>query len=153
MQQVLQAVREPLYEAFIYYSSIKKPKTGNSDSNDNKSQQTRIHFDGFAQMLDELQLLSSAFTKPTFKSIFQRAQFQDDSFEEQTIQSYTSEQEIDFESFIEVLVVIAIYKKPDPYLPVSTRVEEFLLHSIIHPLNAKHRIASQPKKSFAINQT
>merc|ERR1712058_26709 len=106
-------------------------------------------------MGEELQLIGSALTRNTIRPIFRRAQYQDEkqfappfaddpNFQRQ-INGHnagsSTQSVLHYDAFIECLVVIAIHKKPDAYLSLETRVEEFLVNSVIDPLFQQNKIS------------
>merc|ERR1712098_444602 len=114
-----------------------------------------LRIDGFMVMLEELQLIGSALTRNTIRSIFRRAQYQDEkqfappfaddpNFQRQIKgqnAGISTQSVLHYDTFIECLVGIPIHKKPDPYLSLETRVEEFLVNSVIDPLFQQNKIS------------
>ena len=134
MTAMLATLEKPLREAFEFYAAQRD------------GEGALLSVEGFVAMLEELQLMGSAFSVSTVKSIFRRAQYQT-ATDESLVHSISAEL-MRFEPFVESLVVCALYKKPDPYLALNTRVEEFLVHSVINPLFHKKRISTQIKSAF-----
>lgn len=166
IQNVLSSLDSQLNEAFRYFGSVintqnkakeaqakdwlkyksgknikkQKSKSSISDKNNIQSSEStdpKITFDQFCGMLDELQLISSNFTRATFKNVFKRAMFTNESNVggRSVLRRKSNNKEyLDYVSFLEALVVVAMYKKPDPYLPLATRLEEFLILSVLNPL-------------------
>ena len=99
----------------------------------------------FVTMLDELQLISGALTKHTALGIYKRALTLG-------IRSSVCHHALDYDQFLEALVVLAIHRRPDPYVPLHARVQEFIFQGIILPLFHKRRISTSaiPALDFVI---
>ena len=177
VSKVLSVLQKQLFEVFCYYAArVKVANSNNNDDHENNSGASvdsshktspLLHFDGYLIMLDELHF---NFTKQTFRAIFRRAQYQDDkqyavhhhhqrhnqNMDDANNNSSSStaiyKSIIDFDCFLESLVVVAIYKKPDPYIQLATRVEDFLINHVINPLFNRNRI-SHGAKMIQKNQT
>ena len=168
MTKMLSNLQRYLFEAFCYFAASKA--NGNGTDRSNKAVYVPLlRIDGFMAMLEELQLIGTALTRNTIKSIFRRAQYQDEKryaspfADDPTLKPQSpgagllsTQCLLHFDAFIECLVVVAIHKKPDPYLGLETRVEEFLVNSVIDPLFQQNKISMpfKPKKTkkYAVKQ-
>jgi len=114
-KRVMKRLGSKLHAIFEFYSRM------NARCRDVDKDELFLSSREFLRLLDDAG--TSKVVNPTrARLIFRRAQSADDEDD-----GDANEDALEFEEFLEAISVIALHQNADPYLPIATRIEEYLM--------------------------
>lgn len=117
-KRVMKRLGSKLHAIFEFYSRM------NARCRDVKKEDLFLSSREFLRLLDDAG--TSKVVNPTrARLIFRRAQSADDEDD-----GDSCEDALEFEEFLEAISVIALHQYADPYLPIATRIEEYLMNLV-----------------------
>lgn len=110
-----------------------------------------MSFSEMTKMLRTKRVFDTSFTDLELADLFSKIQQDEDKMLSATEDDVTGanvgiedvdrggESELTYQEFLEGLAAIAIFKDPDPYIPMGTKVQRFVEHSILRVSKKKRR--------------
>lgn len=119
-----------LFKIFTFYAKIsdKKIPQGMSPRSVTDKTVRKIRFAEFMSMIKDAKLVSGALGSDELRTIFSNIQH------ENRTDSDASNRLMTYDEFKEALAAVAVYRQPDPYVPLTTKLAIFITHDIIKPL-------------------
>jgi len=118
-QAVLKRLGKDIFAVFEYYSRM------NSKCRNGKKDELFLSSREFIKLMDDMDMFKIIEPKRV-RLIFRRAQTADDDAD-----ADDDEDALSFEEFLEAISVVALHTNADPYLPIATRIERFLVEELV----------------------
>eukprot|EP00913_Durusdinium_trenchii_P033387 g31256.t1 len=121
VRQVLDQHSKELFYIFQLYACLDMSTT------EAMQKENTMNITEFQMMLDDCGFLDLTLTEQAVQQIFQGIQQNATADDEEENEGVDDDEEMSLSEFLDGLVAVAAYKFPDPFTPLSTRINTFML--------------------------